>query len=275
MTKILFIMFQGGHSNLKTWNEYTESKFLDKLKKLGDVYTYQDKTYNIWYYDKTHPEYKDYDPDIDIDLSYVIPDKHIKIVYDDILLRYKNIDEYKLIPIGWSLGCWLALYFAQVYSSKCSHVILLESSLFTPNNMKIRLDDLASSNLKDLQKWNEKSITNAKYKEMLQNWKTNNSNIEDANKIRDINTYIRALFISNHLNLTFSVPTLAFFNLKKIIKDDDLIKNKQKKDEVKILQKLNPTNYKAYFFINTSHYIFDKERPASKIIKKIKKIIKN
>ena len=31
--KILFIMFQGGGSNLKSWNEYTESKFLDRLKK--------------------------------------------------------------------------------------------------------------------------------------------------------------------------------------------------------------------------------------------------
>ncbi len=62
--KILFIMFQGDHSNLKSWNEYTESKFLDRLKKIGSVYTYQDKTYNIWHYDKTHPEYKDYDPDI-------------------------------------------------------------------------------------------------------------------------------------------------------------------------------------------------------------------
>jgi hypothetical protein len=42
--KILFIMFQGGGSNLKSWNEYTESKFLDRLKKIGKVYVYQDKS---------------------------------------------------------------------------------------------------------------------------------------------------------------------------------------------------------------------------------------
>ena len=30
---ILFILFQGGATNLKYWNEHTESKFLDKLKK--------------------------------------------------------------------------------------------------------------------------------------------------------------------------------------------------------------------------------------------------
>ena len=28
--KILFIMFQGSGTNLKHWNEYTESKFLNK-----------------------------------------------------------------------------------------------------------------------------------------------------------------------------------------------------------------------------------------------------
>ena len=233
--KILFIMFQGGHTNLKSWNEYTESKFLDRLKKLGSVYCYQDKTYNIWHYDKSHPEYKDYDMDIDFNLSYVRPNTHIKMVYRDIIKTYTNIDEYKFIPIGWSLGCWLALYFAQVYSSQCSHVILLESSLFTPNNMKIRLKDLG--NIK-----NFSFVTNAKYKKMLLDWKTNNTNIEDAEKIRDLNTYIRAQFISKHLNLKLPVPTTAFVNIKIVKEEKDLIKNKKNLDEVKIVY-----CYKIYF----------------------------
>ena len=29
--KVLFIMFQGSGTNLKSWNEYTKSKFLDRL----------------------------------------------------------------------------------------------------------------------------------------------------------------------------------------------------------------------------------------------------
>ena len=32
-------MFQGSGTNLKAWNEYTKSKFLDRLKELGSVYT--------------------------------------------------------------------------------------------------------------------------------------------------------------------------------------------------------------------------------------------
>ena len=62
------------------------------------------------------------------------------MVYKDILKKYKNIDEYKFIPMGWSMGGMMALYFAQVYSSQCIHLILLDSVLFTPNNMKKYMD---------------------------------------------------------------------------------------------------------------------------------------
>ena len=51
MTNILFILFLGNGENIKIWNENTKSKFLDRLKTLGDVYVYQDKSYNIIHYD--------------------------------------------------------------------------------------------------------------------------------------------------------------------------------------------------------------------------------
>ena len=187
MTKILFIMFQGAGTNLKSWNEYTKSNFLDKLKKLGDVYSYQDKVNNIWHYDMEDKEHTDFDSNIDFDLSYVNPDTHIKMVYDDIKEKYKNSNDYKFIPIGWSAGCYFALYFAQIYSTQCIHVILLDSALWTPNNMKIRLKVVDDGIY---------PITNAKYKKMLHNWKTNQTDVEDAYKINNLNNYIRSLFIS-------------------------------------------------------------------------------
>ena len=70
MTKILFIMFQGAGTNLKTWNEYTKSKFLDRLKKLGDIYTYQDKVNNIWHYDMKDKEHTDFDSNIDFNIYW-------------------------------------------------------------------------------------------------------------------------------------------------------------------------------------------------------------
>jgi hypothetical protein len=268
MTKILFIMFQGSGTNLKAWNEYTKSKFLDRLKEFGSVYTYQDKIHNIWHYDKSNPEHKDYDSDIDIDLSYVRPNTHLKMVYNDIKTKYKNIDDYKFIPIGFSAGGYLALYFAQIYQLHCINVILLDSALWTPNNMKIRLKVVDDGIY---------PITNLKYKKMLENWKTNNTDVEDAYKINSLNNYIRSLFISEHLKLELPVPTLSFVNLQEPEKDEwsKDFNNKRRLAEVKILEKHNHDNYKAIIFTNKTHYIFDKIQPAKAIIKEIKKIIKS
>ena len=137
--KILFIMFQGAGANLKHWNEYTESKFLNKLKKLGSVYTYQDKLYNTLHYDKNNPEHNDYDSDINININYNNVDEHCKNVYKNIKKQYANIDDYKLIPVGYSAGGFFALYFSQIYSDKCKMCILLDSCLITPKNLKLRL----------------------------------------------------------------------------------------------------------------------------------------
>jgi len=102
--KYLFILFQGSGTNTKVWNEYTESKFVDKLKELGKVYIYQNKTYNVWFYDKDNKDRKDYKSDIDFDLSYFNVNKHLQLVMTELQNKYKNIDQYKLIPVGWSLG---------------------------------------------------------------------------------------------------------------------------------------------------------------------------
>ena len=267
-------MFQGAGTNLKSWNEYTKSKFLDRLKELGSVYTYQDKIYNITHYDSGVPViYKnDYDSDIDIDLSYVKPDTHIKMVYDDIKSKYKNLDEYKLIPIAWSMGAYTALYFAQVYSSQCAHVVLLDPTVITPNNIEKRLKEKE----KELKLNNVMyPITNAKYKKMLQDLKINQTD-EDVNKISSINSYIRTLFISKHLKLELPVPTLSFVNIQKPKSYEypkDFNDNKRI-IEVKTLEKLNPKNYKAIIFINKTHCIFNMIQPAKTIIKEIKNIIK-
>ena len=268
MSNILFIMFQGSGTNLKSWNEYTESKFLDQLNLIGKVYIYQDKIHNIWHYDNTNPEKKDFDSDIDINLSYVNPDNHIKIVFSEIKKRY-NLEKYKLIPMGWSAGCYLALYFAQLYSKLCKCVILLDSALFTPNNMKFRLKMLYD-NIKNIY-----PITNKNYKKLLDNWKINNKDIEDAYKINDINNYIRSYFIHNNLNLQFNVPTIAFINIQEPEKDEwsEDFNNKRRLQEIKVLLKINPTNYIPHIVKNKTHYIFNKKSGSNKIIMIIKKYL--
>jgi hypothetical protein len=268
MSKILFIMFQGAGTNQKAWNEYTQSKFLDRLKKLGDVYTYQDKVNNIWHYDMSDAEHIDFDSDIDFGLSYVRPDTHIQMVYDDIQSKY-NIAEYKFIPVGFSAGCLFALYFAQLYSALCIHLIFLDSAVWTEYNMKLRLQQVRGSNK------NKSPITDGKLKHMLDRWKINHTNRDDMYLINDVCHDIRSSFFSEHLKKKLPVPTLAFVNIQESEVDEwsKEFNNHRRMGEVKILKKHNPDNYTAIIFTNKTHYIFDMIEPAKEIIKQIKSII--
>ena len=174
--------------------------------------------------------------------------------------------------MGWSMGGMMALYFAQLYSSQCIHVILLDSVLFTPNNMKKYMDVIyKNENLDKIY-----PITNAKYKKMLLAWKENQNDINDVYKINGIQNYIRWVFMSKHLNnLKLPIPTTAFVNMVKIEGSEwsEEFNNKRRLAEVKILKKNNPSNYKAIIFTNKTHYIFDKIQPAKAIIKVIKSIV--
>ena len=264
MTKILFVMFQGSMTNLKTWNEYTKSKFLDRLKTLGSVYTYQDKCYNILYYNKSDPEHKDYDSDIDFDLSYVKPNTHIKLVYGDICKKYKNINEYKFIPIGWSIGSGLALLFSQKYKSQCIHCILLDPIYITPKNVPSQIIPLYNKNIK---------YTNSQLQKMLYELKNNYSE-ENFIKLEKFIDYIKFLNYSKKIKLIFKIKTTSFINI------DEPAKYSWQKDnnnnrlyEIKILQKMNPENYIPIIFTNKTHLIYDKKQPANKIIKYIIYII--
>jgi len=190
------------------------------------------------------------------------------MVFSDIEKKY-NLKKYKLIPIGWSAGCYLALYFAQLYSELCKYVILLDSALWTPNNMKFGLKMLYD-NIKNIY-----PITNKNYKKMLDNWKINHKDIEDAYKINDINNYIRTHFIRNILNPELLVPTIAFINIQEPEKDEwsKDFNNKRRLQEMNILKRINPKNYVPYIFTNKTHYIFNKKIASNKIITIIKKYL--
>jgi len=254
MPKILFVMFLGNGANIKDWNENTKSKFLDRLKTLGSVYVYQDKVHNILHYDLNFPDHKEYDNDINFDLSYVKPNSHIKLVRNDISNKYKNIDDYKFIPIGWSAGSLLAQYFTQSYASQCLHCILIEPASI-PINFIISEQFTVKSNIQ--------------FKKMLQNLKY--CNTDDIVLMENIIWNLRLSFYSKHLKLKLQVPTTSFVNIEypEIHKGN----NKIRFDEIKLMNKHNPDKYEAIIFINKTHTIFNFIQPAKQIIKYCKSII--
>ena len=136
--------------------------------------------------------------------------------------------------------------------------------------MKLRLKSLKNDKAGYLY-----PITNSQYNQILNKLKNKNIDIEDIYKINNIHNIIRSEFIAKKLKLSLPIKTLAFVNIQKPEKDEKSkdFNNKTRLEEVKILQKLNPENYKAYIFENKNHYIFNKKQPAKEIIKKIKNIL--
>lgn len=272
MSKILFVLFQGGGTNLKSCWSDTESDFLGKLKKLGSVYMYQDKLYNLLHYNTTYEKSKDYDNDIDFDLSYININIHIKMVYEDLEKKYKNLKNYKIIPIGWSIGGYMALYFSQKYTSNCIHCILLDHSHITENNMKLRLKEFIT-HIKTLKirfkKDNNNKISNIKYKKILKLIKAGDNTTDELYYIYFMSVYLRNLYAFKHIKLKFPVPTTSFINYD----EKRPLQNSRRKQEIKILKKHNPENFIPIIFINKTHKVFYHKAPSNKIIKTIKSII--
>lgn len=266
-------MFQGNKNNLKTCWSNTESDFLSKLKTLGSVYMYQDKLYNIFHYDTTFIDIQKFDNDIDFDLSYININMHITMVYEDLNKKYKNLKNYKIIPIGWSIGAYMALYFVQKYTSNCIHCILFDPSSIAPNYIKFRLE-LFSTNISNINtqfKKDNHKISNKKYQILIKQIKEGLATPDDILYVNLISLYLRMLYAFKHIKLKFPLPIMSFINFNE--KNPETIS--RKKEEIKFLQKQNhkSDNYNHMIFINKLHKIFYKKQPCNKIIKHIKTFI--
>ena len=172
---------------------------------------------------------------------------------------------------------FLALYFSQIYKSKCMHVILLNSEPLIEEFNVISEYDVCTD---DVYNDKRKPITNIQFKKKLENLK-NKVNSPDkisneVSEIIDICRNIRAVFIYKNLNLTLSVSTTSFINI-----ENSTIgyRNTVKFNEVKILKKINLTNFKAIIFkadknINYWDYYIENTYYSKQVIKYIYNLIK-
>ena len=178
-------MFQGRNTTLRSWNEDTKSKFLTRLKQIGDVYTYQDKLYNLSSSTRNFT------------LADIIPDSYVANIYSAIKKKY-DLTKYRLIPVGWSAGGLFALYFAQVYYANCSCIVLLDPVLWTKLNITRLLSRLKHNTVK---------LTPNVLKQLLLN--------KSYNIIKDSGNYARAVFFSKQLSIKLPVNTISFVNFEK------------------------------------------------------------
>ena len=175
---------------------------------------------------------KDYDNDIDFDLSYINIETHITMVYEDLEKKYKNLKNYKIIPVGWSLGGYMALYFSQKYTSNCIHCILLDPSSLIQTK-KSRLEDF-TTNIKKLKTRFKKDdkISNIKYKKILKLMKTGDYTTNELYYIYYISVYLRQLYALKLINFKFPIPTTSFINYD----EKRQSQNSKRKKEIKILK---------------------------------------
>ena len=187
------------------------------------------------------------------------------MVYNDIKKKYEDFDDYKIIPVGWSIGGLMALYFAQKYKSKCVHVILLDPTPYTPKNVKQILEEFNSPGIDNA------SVSNATFKKMLNKLKIEETTaMADVMAVAKLILYKRLVFITKHLKLKLPVPTTSFVN----IKTGDEKHNKMKLIDIETLETHNPTMFNKVMFVDKGHMVFRETQPAEKIIKCISDCIK-
>jgi pimeloyl-ACP methyl ester carboxylesterase len=270
--KKLFILFQGSGTNSKSWNEYTDSKFLDKLKEIGHVFVYQDKVHNIWRYDKTNPERKDFPKDLSaIDLSYINLLSHVHTVFEMVSKKFPTLEEnYEIVTIGWSAGCYLAIYFAEIYKHLVRLTVCLDSALFTPDEMRLRLETLRTDKAGMTYPLTDQSV-----KKLLRDIQRKKENDDALYHFNNSMNYQRSLDFFQFMNtkrFLFSVPVLYFVNVQNPEKDEwsKDFNNETRLNQVKFLHRLNNATMFQYFILtNKTHMIFNKKQPCQFIISKI------
>jgi len=260
---VLFILFPGGNSSPKFWND-CGTNFLSKLKKIGDVYIYKNKFNNACHYNKENPNNKDYPKDIDFDMDYLNPETHAKFIHDDVNEKY---GEVQYVPIAVSAGVILARVLANKYKNKCLFCVLLDPVLTTTKFIKLRLELLENTQCAS-------KITHTKLKKLQQ--KNRNENLkDDTRKLLDVQHYWFAKYTEKKLTTKLSVPTIDFINLD--IPEDPAIPpdfyNVAKIENCELLKKENGDKYNYKYFVNKTHIILNHNECCNEIIYAIKDML--
>tara|TARA_B110000908_G_C10237583_1_gene444233 strand:- start:1288 stop:2190 length:903 start_codon:yes stop_codon:yes gene_type:complete len=288
---VLFILFPGFDSPSKFWKydiiknkdgsyQLKKLNFYDELKKIGKVYRYTPKVYNINHYDTGgNPGFDDWQniyqglfkkPRM-ITLDDIDIDRECKRIYN----KLKNRKE-KFIPIGHSIGSWFALHFSNLYPDKCLQVIFLDGTAINPKAVAGYKEKSEKTDISEITNSNLKSLYNNMLENVIEDKKSSfNPNLNKySNKILEIASSYYFRIIEKELNGTVKVPVLSFRNLSYDIETNDMkaTKNNMRKvtNEEELYQ-INNSKVTTYYMINSTHYPWRIQRYSDMIIDIIKK----
>lgn len=284
----IVILFNGYGSSKIYWDYAFDNKpelrkidFLDKLKKIGKTYTFNQPFFNINYYSppnkmwkKIYDKYKPYSSNINFTLEDLDYKNICQKTYNTVKKRYGNKKKY--IVIGHSYGGILGLIFSKMYKTECVLCCCID-------NFPYVLDYLTF-----FKKENEKNDSNImeKYssnKELKKSLNIISTNKKDKNKeINDIQKLIQYRSSQDRVDYYDSklyVPTVFFRAHTSKPAENQTYWFKNTKKEKKIFEK--DKNLIDYINMDgAEHYIWENQEFSDTIIETInnflekKKLIK-
>ena len=282
----IIVLFNGFGSSKIFWNYAFEDKpelrkidFLDKLKKIGITYTFNQPFFNINYYStpnnkkekilwgKIYEKYKPHSSNINFDLDDLDYKNICKKIYEQLKEKYGKNRKY--IIIGHSYGGGLALLFSKLYKNDCVLCCCIDNppyilSLFNKYNDK--------DNKSILEKYqnNDELIKSLKIIKNSENIKEKNKEIDDIYKLI---VYKSSQDRIKYYDKKLYIPTIfirAYYSKPKKYQIDW---NKYSIKEKKFFEK--DKNMKHYIFMDEAeHFIWKNQEFSDIIIDTIKKSLK-
>lgn len=278
--KLLFIMFPGNRVMKNGWDTINfnnktgtieRNNFIKEIRKLGEIYFYEPKYYNIYHYYDNENDDKWFGNDINFTKDDIDIDKICKNIYNDI----KDFNG-KIVLLGHSMGSYFVYYFSQKYASKCLFGIIIDGMLFfSPTGYNFNNKKKFNNDIKKYTKYTDKDIDELR------------KNIHNGDK-KSIDELVNVYF-NNILSYdkiiknfkTLKIPIISFCNFeiitdktqKKLIEEFNYF-NKERINENNYIRKYNkPNKFKIIDFVNKTHFPHLVEESKDIILENIKLMI--
>lgn len=249
---LLFILFNGDNMSAEQWKKHPHQNkktgFLNKLKKLGDIYIYNPIFYNFNQFNNDIVN-KKYGKKYDFTIKSIDLEKHCEDVYNNII---ENYDEF--ILIAHSTGHIIAYKFAELYEKNVKAIININGG-----NTK----EWYKTKLNQNEIYFFKKIKDKQLKSLFMNLKNNNQvqeSVKVLNKVVMYNLYKQ----HSKLEKCYACPIFIFNSIN--IDDKLNVLDKFKYNN----EMCENTDAKSFYYINESTYLyFDIEKQIINCIKNI------
>lgn len=280
MDKPIIILFNGFNTSKLFWDYAFEGKpilrkldFLDNLKKIGKVYTFNQPFFNLNYYStpnnkkdkilwgKISKNYKPNTSNINFKLEDLDYKNICEKVYNNVIEKYGKNKKY--IIIGHSYGVPIALLFSKLYKNDCILCCCIDNVPYVLSFYKKHMDSKSI-----LQKYTD----NVELKKSIKIVKTYNE--EEIGDLFKLISYRLCEDRIKYYDKKLYVPTIIF---KRYVDNDNAHEIERYKYNIKEQNLFKKDkNMKEYMFMKgAEHFIWNRQDYSDTIINTIKNNIKN